>query len=89
MYGSGRFSGPTNIIKTTNAGLTYENIDMGAYSNYQVGVWFLTKDIGFIGCRSNIITEGSVILYTSDGGNTWSKSTNHSFKASMCGTCIL
>lgn len=73
MYGSGKFSGPTNIIKTTNAGLTYDNIDMGAYSNYQVGVWFLTKDIGFVGCRSNIITEGSLILYTSDGGNTWSK----------------
>ncbi len=73
MYGSGRYSGPTNVIKTTDGGLTYENIDMGAYSNYQVGVWFLNANTGFIGSRSNIITEGSVILYTTDAGNSWFK----------------
>jgi photosystem II stability/assembly factor-like uncharacterized protein len=73
MYGSGKYSGPTNIIKTTNGGLTYENIDMGAYSNYQVGVWFLDANTGFAGSRSNIVTEGSVMLRTTDGGDSWSK----------------
>ncbi|MBK8982962.1 MAG: T9SS type A sorting domain-containing protein [Ignavibacteria bacterium] len=73
MYGSGKYSGPTNIIKTTNAGLTFENIDMGAYSNYQVGVWFLDASTGFLGSRSNIITEGSAMLRTTDAGITWSK----------------
>ena len=73
MYGSGRYSGPTNLIKTTDGGVTFENIDMGAYSNYQVGVKFMNANTGFVGCRSNIVTEGSVMLYTTDGGDTWSK----------------
>ncbi|NOS85461.1 MAG: T9SS type A sorting domain-containing protein [Ignavibacteria bacterium] len=73
MYGSGKYSGPTNIIKTTDGGITYENIDMGAYSNYQVGIKFMNENTGFVGCRSNIVTEGSVMLYTTDGGNSWSK----------------
>lgn len=73
FYGSGRLNGPTNIIKSTNAGLTFENIDMGAYTNYQVGVYFFSKDSGFVAGRSNIITEGAVVCFTSDGGNTWVK----------------
>lgn len=73
FYGSGRLNGPTNLIKSTNAGLTYENIDMGAYTNYQIGVYFRTKDSGFVVGRSNIISEGAVVCFTSDGGNTWVK----------------
>jgi len=73
FYGSGRLNGPSNLIKSTNAGLTYENIDMGAYTNYQIGVFFLNKDSGFVAGRSNIISEGAVVCYTSDGGNTWVK----------------
>ncbi len=73
MYGSGRYIGPTNIIKTTNGGATYENIDMGAYSSFQVGIWFLNDNTGFVGARSNIISEGSVVLRTTDAGNSWAK----------------
>ncbi len=73
FYGSGRLNGPTNLIKTTNAGQTFENIDMGAYTNYQVGVYFFSKDSGFVAGRSNIITEGAVVCFTSDGGDTWVK----------------
>jgi photosystem II stability/assembly factor-like uncharacterized protein len=73
FYGSGRLNGPTNVIKSTNAGLTFENIDMGAYTNYQVGIYFFNKDSGFVAGRSNLISEGSVICFTSDGGKTWVK----------------
>ncbi|MCC7159246.1 MAG: T9SS type A sorting domain-containing protein [Ignavibacteria bacterium] len=73
MYGSGRYIGPTNIIKTTDGGVSYENIDMGAYSSFQVGIWFLNANTGFVGARSNIISEGSVVLRTTDGGNSWAK----------------
>lgn len=73
MYGSGKVSGPTNIIKTTNGGISYENIDMGAYSNYQIGVWFLDANTGYAGARSSIITDGSVVLRTTDAGDSWSR----------------
>jgi photosystem II stability/assembly factor-like uncharacterized protein len=46
---------------------------MGAYTNYQVGVYFFSKDSGFIVGKSNIVTEGAVVLFTSNGGNTWVK----------------
>jgi photosystem II stability/assembly factor-like uncharacterized protein len=73
FYGSGRLNGPTNVIKSTDAGATFENIDMGAYTSYQVGVYFFNKDSGFVAGRSNIISEGAVMCFTSDGGNTWVK----------------
>jgi photosystem II stability/assembly factor-like uncharacterized protein len=73
FYGSGRLNGPSNVIKSANAGQTFENIDMGAYTNYQIGIYFRTKDSGFVVGRSNIISEGAVVCFTSDGGNTWVK----------------
>ena len=73
FFGSGRLNGPTNVIKSTNGGQTFENIDMGAYTSYQVGVYFFNKDTGFVAGRSNIISEGAVICQTTDGGNSWIK----------------
>jgi len=73
FYGSGKYSGPTNLIKSTNAGASFEYIDMGAYASQLVGVKFFTADSGFVIGRSNIISEGSVVLFTPDGGNSWYK----------------
>ena len=73
FFGSGKYSGPTNLIKSTNAGASFEYIDMGAYASQLVGIKFFSPDSGFIVGRSNIISEGAVVLFTSDGGNTWVK----------------
>lgn len=73
FFGSGRLNGPTTFVRSTNAGLTYECIDMGAYTNYQVGISFRSRDSGFVVGRSNIITEGAVVCFTSDGGQSWVK----------------
>ncbi|HEY3249731.1 MAG TPA: T9SS type A sorting domain-containing protein, partial [Ignavibacteria bacterium] len=73
FYGAGKYSGPTNLIKSTDAGATFEYIDMGAYASQLVGVKFFTVDSGYIVGRSNIISEGAVVLFTSNGGDTWVK----------------
>jgi photosystem II stability/assembly factor-like uncharacterized protein len=73
FFSSGKYSGPTHFTKSTNAGATFEYYDMGAYTNYQVGIYFFSKDTGYIAGKSNIVTEGAVVLFTSNGGNTWVK----------------
>jgi photosystem II stability/assembly factor-like uncharacterized protein len=73
FFSSGKYSGPTHFTKSTNAGQTFEYYDMGAYTNYQVGIYFFSNDTGFIAGKSNIVSEGAVVLFTSNGGNTWIK----------------
>lgn len=73
FFGSGKYSGPTNLIKSTDGGASFEYIDMGAYASQLVGVYFFSANTGFIAGRSNIISEGAVVLYTTDGGNSWLK----------------
>jgi photosystem II stability/assembly factor-like uncharacterized protein len=73
FFSSGKYSGPTHFTKSTNGGQTFEYYNMSAYSSYQVGIYFFSKDTGFIAGKSNILSEGAVVLFTSDGGNNWVK----------------
>lgn len=73
FYGAGKWSGPARLIKSTDAGNTFESIDMSQYASSCIGIYFVNKDTGFVGGVSNIASEGSVILYTTDGGISWTK----------------
>jgi photosystem II stability/assembly factor-like uncharacterized protein len=73
FYGAGKWSGPARLIKTTNAGATFESINLSNYASSCIGVYFLNKDTGFVGGVSNIPSEGSVILYTTNGGGSFTK----------------
>lgn len=74
FYGSGRYSGPTQLIRSTNSGATYTHIDMSAYTATQIGVFFFNQNTGYIAGRSSITSEGAVILYTTNAGSTFTKS---------------
>lgn len=78
VYGSGAYDGPAAIIKTTNGGATWKVIDMSSYATNMIDSYFVNKDSGFVvGGSPNAIfdpnngTTKVVILYTSDGGDTW------------------
>jgi photosystem II stability/assembly factor-like uncharacterized protein len=73
FYGAGKWSGPARLVKTTNAGASFESINLSGYASACIGVYFVNKDTGFVGGVSNIASEGSVILYTANGGNSWTK----------------
>lgn len=73
FYGAGKWSGPARLIKSTNAGISFESINMSNYASAIIGIYFVNKDTGFVGGVSNISSEGSVILYTTDGGTSWTK----------------
>jgi photosystem II stability/assembly factor-like uncharacterized protein len=78
IYGSGAYFGPPVVIKSTDSGLNWEAIDMSSYTSTLVDCHFFNKDSGFvIGGLDDGVFNGDlstvkvVILFTSDGGNSW------------------
>lgn len=70
IYGCGAYFTPAYIIKSTDSGATWVNIDMSAYANALVEIKFLTEDIGYA-CGSS--STGATVLKTTDGGTTWTE----------------
>lgn len=78
VYGVGIWSEPAFVIKSVDKGLTWTYTDMSAYANSLIDVYFLDADHGFV--TGSISDEvGGVVLYTDDGGQTWTEKfrTNH------------
>ena len=73
VVGSGRWSGPTNFITSTNSGATWKNKSLSVYASLLIGCKFFTQTSGFVVGASADTSEGGVVLYTSDGGGTWEK----------------
>lgn len=70
IYGCGAYFTPAYIIKSTDSGTTWQYIDMSAYANALVEIYFLDENTGFVsGNNSN----GGTILKTTDGGITWTE----------------
>lgn len=72
-YASGAFSSPAYVIKTTDGGLSWAQIDMSAYAKRLVDIKFIDQNVGYVIGQSNIAAEGGVILKTTDGGLSWNK----------------
>lgn len=78
IYGVGIWSEPAFIIKSVDKGLTWIYTDMSEYASSLIDVHFLDADHGFVaGSLSG--EAGGVILYTDNGGQTWTEKfrTNH------------
>ncbi len=82
LYAVGRYFGPAGFYKTTDAGNTWTYTDMSAYASGLVDVYFFNADTGFVcGAIGYDTQEGQfmsyttgqsgIILYTTNGGNTW------------------
>lgn len=71
IYGCGIWSAPAFIIKSDDGGNTWTNIDMSAYATALVDIEFSSADTGFVTGTANPASDGGIILYTTDGGQTW------------------
>jgi photosystem II stability/assembly factor-like uncharacterized protein len=71
IYGCGIWSSPAYLIKSLDGGNSWTNIDLSALANAIVDVHFINADTGFVSGMANPVTEGGIILHTTDGGNTW------------------
>jgi photosystem II stability/assembly factor-like uncharacterized protein len=73
VYGVGRYSGPASFFKTTDNGITWTYSNLNLLIKGLVDIFFFDKDTGFIvGTSGPAYNTGhGKILYTTDGGNTW------------------
>jgi photosystem II stability/assembly factor-like uncharacterized protein len=71
IYGCGIWNSPAYLIRSADGGTTWTYTDMSAYAHTLVDIYFINKDTGFASGTANPATEGGIVLYTTDGGNTW------------------
>ena len=71
VFGSGRWSGPTNFLVSLDGGLSWQNRSLDQFASLLVGCKFLSPTTGFVGGASPNPDEGGVVLYTEDGGASW------------------
>ncbi len=90
IVGTGRFDGPPFFVKSTDRGNTWTSSNMNGMNAMLIDIYFTSPDTGFV-VGGNDSIEGasySMILYTTNGGNTWitkiigSKQGNHCWKIS-------
>ena len=71
IYGCGLWASPAFVIKSSDGGDTWSYADMSAYAYALVDIHFITPDTGFVTGTAMPASNGGVILYTTDGGATW------------------
>jgi photosystem II stability/assembly factor-like uncharacterized protein len=75
IVATGRFDGPPYFMKSTDQGNTFYSQKMDSVAGMLIDTYFMTPDSGFVvgGTDSIEGSSYSVILFTSDGGHTWTK----------------
>jgi hypothetical protein len=73
VYGCGRWYAPSRFFKSSDQGATWTEKDMSSYALNLVDCYFINKDSGFVigGKGSSLTASRSVVLFTSDAGDTW------------------
>jgi photosystem II stability/assembly factor-like uncharacterized protein len=71
IYGCGIWSEPAFVIKSTDGGTNWTNINLSQYATALVDIFFASEDVGFVVGKSNPASDGGIVLYTADGGITW------------------
>ncbi len=74
VYGSGRVDGPARLIKTTDRGRTWQSFDLSSVAAFLVDCYFSSPDSGIVVGGTNLDLRQSrcIVLFTANGGTTWS-----------------
>jgi photosystem II stability/assembly factor-like uncharacterized protein len=73
MYGVGVWYGPAFVIKSTDKGATWKYINMSAYATTLIDAYFFNENEGFVVGSAAPQSGGGIVLYTNDGGETWTE----------------
>ena len=71
IYGCGIWSSPAFVIKSADGGNTWQTFDLSAYASALVEIDFINTDTGYVCGMANPTKDGGIILYTENGGTTW------------------
>jgi photosystem II stability/assembly factor-like uncharacterized protein len=71
IYGVGIWSAPAYLIKSIDGGNNWATIDLSSWATALSEVHFINADTGFVSGLSAATIYGGVILYTENGGITW------------------
>lgn len=85
IYGGGNwFQDAAYIIKSTDGGNSWGFIDMSAYASSIIDFHFINKDTGFATGRSKLPVNSAIILYTTNGGLSWSVKYQNTVPSEYC-----
>jgi photosystem II stability/assembly factor-like uncharacterized protein len=74
LYSCGRWAGPVTVIKSVNAGASWDLLNTGNLATGLIDLYFFSPDSGFVVGGSGNFNNGEVrpvVLFTSDGGSSW------------------
>lgn len=73
VYGCGRYYSPARFYRSSNQGANWTEINMSSYAFGLVDLYFYSLDSGYVigGKGTSLQTSKSIVLFTSDGGDTW------------------
>ena len=75
IYASGGWYGVPRVLKTTDRGANWASFGLDSLAGGLVDCYFFTPDSGIVvGSTGDGLIGQALILFTSDGGNTWSTS---------------
>lgn len=85
VVAAGRFDGPAFFMKSTDRGKTFYSQKMDS-AGMLIDTYFMNPDSGFV-VGGNSADEGasySIILFTADGGKTWTKKITGTLVGNHC-----
>jgi photosystem II stability/assembly factor-like uncharacterized protein len=85
VYACGRYYGPAGFYKTTNNGQSWSYTDLSVYAGGLVDIYFTSPDSGFVvGTSGDWFSDSGIVLFTSDGGNTWQVKHTSTHNSEIC-----
>jgi photosystem II stability/assembly factor-like uncharacterized protein len=85
IYGGGNWFGDSAyIVKSVDGGNTWSFIDMSAYATSIIDLFFINKDVGFATGKSPLPLESGIILYTTNGGASWTTKFQNNVSNEYC-----
>jgi photosystem II stability/assembly factor-like uncharacterized protein len=86
IYGCGNWYDTTGayVIKSSDGGANWSFINMGQYASNLIDMYFTSKDTGFVTGTSHDASRTAVILYTTDGGITWTTKFKNNTSNELC-----
>ena len=75
LYAAGRVGGPAHFLRSTDGGQTWTSRSLSTQIRMITDVRFLSADTGFVfgGSNANIQLSHGIVLYTTDGGTTFTE----------------